>query len=322
MNKKKWSACLFLAAALALTSAWAQTDYPIRPIKLVCVHGPGGTADTLARLIADKLSRSLGQPVVVENKPGAATMMGAKVVASSANDGYTLLMASVTTLSINPHLFANMTYDPDKDFAPVALIAEFPSLLSVSPTLPVQNVKELIAFAKNHPGKLNYSSPGAGTSAHLAGALFATMAGINIVHVPYKSSTSALTDLVSGQIHMAFDNSLVSYSRNGTLRPLGVASLKRSSAWPELPAVAEQELPGYESTVWYGVVAPAKTSPTIVRKLNAEINKALLLPDVKEQLKKMSGDPLGGSPGDFEKRSQTDSKKWEVVIKTTGVKNQ
>jgi tripartite-type tricarboxylate transporter receptor subunit TctC len=148
------------------------------------------------------------------------------------------------------------------------------------------------------------------------------MAGINIVHVPYKSSTSALTDLVSGQIHMAFDNSLVSYSRNGTLRPLGVASLKRSSAWPELPSVAEQELPGYESTVWYGVVAPAKTSPAIVRKLNAEINKALLLPDVKEQLKKMSGDPLGGSPGDFEKRSQTDSKKWEVVIKTTGVKNQ
>ena len=318
MHMNRWLGGLALTV-LPLASAWAQADYPNRPIKLVCVHGPGGTADTLARLMAEKLTRSLGQTVVVENKPGAATMLGAKAVASSANDGYTLLMASVTTLSINPHLYANMTYDPAKDFAPVALVAETPAVLAVSPTLPVKNVRELIALAKANPGKYNFSSPGTGTSPHLAGALFATMAGIDIVHVPYKSSTAALTDIVSGQVHMTFENSLVPYSRSGTLRPLGIASLKRSTSWPDLPTVAEQGLPGYESTVWYGIVAPAGTSTAVIAKLNGAINQALQQPDVKEQLKTLSGDALGGTPADFTKRAQTDSRKWAAVIKTAGV---
>jgi tripartite-type tricarboxylate transporter receptor subunit TctC len=297
----------------------AQTDYPNRPITLICVHAAGGTADTLARLMAAKLGQSLGQSVVVENKPGAATMMGAKYVASSPNDGYTLLMASVTTLSINPHLFKKMTYDPVKDFAPVALVASTPAVLAVSPTLPVKNVQELIALAKAHPGKYNYSSPGEGTSPHLAGALFAAMAGIDIVHVPYKSSAAPLADIVAGRVQMTFENSLVPASRSGVLRPLGIASLTRSSSWPDLPTIAEQGLPGYESIVWYGIVAPAGTSPAIVGKLNAEINKALLLPDVRAQLKALSGDPLGGSPADFKARVVADSKKWARVIKTAGV---
>jgi tripartite-type tricarboxylate transporter receptor subunit TctC len=318
MQRKIWFAGALLAA-LPMAAAWAQTDYPNRPITLICVHAAGGTADTLARLMAAKLGQSLGQSVVVENKPGAATMMGAKFVASSPHDGYTLLMASVTTLSINPHLFKKMTYDPVKDFAPVALVASTPAVLAVSPTLPVKNVQELIALARAHPGKYNYSSPGAGTSPHLAGALFATMAGIDIVHVPYKSSAAPLADIVSGRVHMTFENSLVPASRSGVLRALGIASLHRSSAWPELPTIAEQGLPGYESTVWYGIVAPAGTPPAIVGKLNAEIDRTLLLPDVKAQLKALSGDALGGSPADFATRIRADSQKWERVIKTAGV---
>lgn len=318
MKTKTWLGGLLLAT-LPLTSVLAQADYPVRPIKLVCVHGPGGTADTLARLMAEKLGQSLGQTVIVENKPGAATMMGAKAVASSASDGYTLLMASVTTLSINQHLYANMTYDPVKDFAPVALVAETPAVLAVSPTLPVKNVQELIALAKANPGKFNFSSPGTGTSPHLAGALFATMAGVDVVHVPYKSSASALTDIVSGQVHMTFENSLVPHSRSGALRPIGIASLKRSLSWPELPTVAEQGLPGYESTVWYGIVAPAGTPAAVVAKVNKAINQALQMPDVKQQLKALSGDGLGGTPEDFTRRAQADSRKWASVINTAGV---
>lgn len=318
MHMTRWLGGMLLAVA-PLATAWAQTEYPTRPIKLVCVHGPGGTADTLARLMAEKLSRTLGQTVIVENKPGAATMLGAKAVASAASDGYTLLMASVTTLSINPHLYANMTYDPAKDFAPVALVAETPAVLAVSPTVPAKNVRELIALAKASPGKFNFSSPGTGTSPHLAGALFATMAGLDVVHVPYKSSAAALTDIVSGQVHMTFENSLVPHSRSGVLRPLGIASLKRSASWPELPTIAEQGLPGYESTVWYGIVAPAGTPPAIVDKLNAAINKALQMADVKDQLKSLSGDGLGGPPDDLRKRAETDSRKWAGVIKAAGV---
>jgi tripartite-type tricarboxylate transporter receptor subunit TctC len=319
MKFKIWMGAPLLAV-LTSAQAFAQTgNYPNHPIRLICVHAPGGTADTLSRLISEKLTKSLGQPVVVDNRPGAATMLGAKAAATSPADGYTLLMASVTTLSINPSLYAKMSYDPVKDFTPVALVAATPSVLAVSPTLPVHNVKELIALAKANPGKYNYSSPGAGTSAHLAGALFASMAGIDIVHVPYKASAGAITDIISGQVQMTFENSLVPYSRSGKLRPLGIGSAKRSSMWPELPTIAEQGLPGYESTVWYGVVAPAGTPPEIVNKLNTAINQALAAPDVKEQLKTLSGDPLGGTPQDFSDRIKKDLTKWAGVIKSTGV---
>jgi tripartite-type tricarboxylate transporter receptor subunit TctC len=215
-----------------------------------------------------------------------------------------------------------MSYQPLKDFVPVALVAQTPSVLAVSPTLNVKNIKELLELLHANPGKFNYSSPGQGTSAHLAGALFASMAKVEMVHIPYKASASAVLSILSGEVHMTFENSLVPFSRNGKLRPLGIASLKRSSSWPELPTIAEQGLPGYESTVWYGVVAPAGTPNEEVKKLNDAINLALTQKEMLDKIKNLSGDPVGGSSESFTERIKTDTLKWAQVIKTAGVEKQ
>ena len=322
MNRFLRPIFLTIAYSFCLTVFGQGLEYPSHAIKLVCVHAPGGSADALSRVLADKMSKILGQQVFVENKPGAGTMLGALNVAQSAPDGYTLLMASVTTLSINPSLYAQMSYQPLKDFTPVALVAQTPSVLAVSPSLNVKNVKELLELLRANPGKFNYSSPGQGTSAHLAGALFASMAKVDVVHIPYKASASAVLSIMAGEVHMTFENSLVPFSRSGKLRPLGIASLKRSISWPELPTIAEQGLPGYESTVWYGVVVPAGTPSEEVKKLNEAINLALTQKEMLDKIKNLSGDPVGGTPEAFTERIKADTLKWAQVIKTAGVEKQ
>jgi|APCry1669190156_1035279.scaffolds.fasta_scaffold15489_1 tripartite-type tricarboxylate transporter receptor subunit TctC len=312
-------ALFFLFLTLVSKWAWSQADYPNRTIRLICVHAAGGSADALSRVLADRLSKVLNQTVFVENKPGAGTMLGASYVANAPADGYTLLMASVTTLSINPSLYSSMSYHPLKDFATVAMVAQTPSVLAVSPKLNVKNLKELLDLLKANPGRFNYSSPGQGTSAHLAGALFTSMAQVDVVHIPYKASASAVLGLLSGEVQMTFENSLVPYSRNGKLHPIGIASAKRSISWPELPTLAEQGLTGYESTVWYGVVAPSATPPEVVKKLNDAINNVLTQKEMIDTIKNLSGDPVGGSPESFTERIKSDTQKWAKVIKTAGV---
>ena len=249
-------------------------------------------------------------------------MLGAQFVANSSADGYTLLMASVTTLSINPSLYSSMSYHPLRDFATVAMVAQTPSVLAVSPKLNVKNLKELLELLKANPGRYNFSSPGQGTSAHLAGALFTSMAQVDVVHIPYKASASAVLGLLSGEVQMTFENSLVPYSRSCKLHPIGIASAKRSISWPELPTLAEQGLPGYESTVWYGVVAPSATPAEVVRKLNESINAVLTQKEMIETIKNLSGDPVGGTPESFTERIKSDTQKWAKVIKIAGVQSE
>lgn len=316
-----WS-ILFIGLGFTTNAFWSQTDYPNKPIRLICVYAAGGSADALSRVVADRLSKILNQTVFVENKPGAGTMLGASYVATSVADGYTLLMASVTTLSINPSLYATMSYHPLKDFATVAMVAQTPSVLAVSPKLNVKNLKELLELLKANPGRYNFSSPGQGTSAHLAGALFMSMAQVDVVHIPYKASASAVLGLLSGEVQMTFENSLVPYSKSGKLYPIGIASAKRSISWPELPTLAEQGLSGYESTVWYGVVAPSATPVEVVKKLNEAINIALTQKEVIEAIKHLSGDPVGGTPESFTERIKSDTLKWAKVIKTAGVQSE
>jgi tripartite-type tricarboxylate transporter receptor subunit TctC len=324
-NRMKFNpigAVLMLCLAMTTNAAWSQADYPNRTIRLICVHAAGGSADALSRVLADRLSKVLNQTVFVENKPGAGTMLGAQFVANSSADGYTLLMASVTTLSINPSLYSSMSYHPLRDFATVAMVAQTPSVLAVSPKLNVKNLKELLELLKANPGRFNYSSPGQGTSAHLAGALFTSMAQVDVVHIPYKASASAVLGLLSGEVQMTFENSLVPYSRSGKLHPIGIASAKRSISWPELPTLAEQGLPGYESTVWYGVVAPSATPAEVVRKLNDSINAVLTQKEMIETIKNLSGDPVGGTPESFTERIKSDTQKWAKVIKIAGVQSE
>jgi tripartite-type tricarboxylate transporter receptor subunit TctC len=311
----------WLALGLSLPGgSSAQPAYPAKPIRLVSVHAPGGGGDTLSRLMASKLSMALGQPVVVENKPGGSTMIGAEFVAKAPADGYTLLMASVTTLSINPGMFAKMPYDPVRDFTPVSIVASMPFFVTVNPQVEAKNLKELIALAKAKPGTLNFGSPGSGSSAHLAGALLASMAGIDFVHVPYKGATAALTDVLAGRVQIFLDSISLPHVKAGKLRALAVTSRARSALMPDLPTVAEAGVPGYEATVWYGIVAPAGTPIDIVRRLNQEVNKALKQPDAIAAIGALAGDPAGNTPEEFARTIRADMATWAKVIKESGAR--
>jgi len=301
--------------------AWAQA-YPSHSIRLVVPFPPGGTTDILARAVAQKLTESLGQSVVVDNRPGAGGNIGADVVAKSSPDGYTLLMGTVGTHAINPSLYAKMPYDHIKDFVPVVLVAGVPNVLVVNPALPVNSVSDLIKLAKSKPGAINFASSGNGTSIHLSGELFKTMAGIDMTHVPYKGSAPALTDLVAGQVQVMFDNlpSSLALIKAGRLRAIAVTSLKRAPALPEVPTIAESGLPGFEASSWFGVLAPAGTSPTIVAKLNAEVNKWLQTPEAKEQLLAQGAESSGGTPDQFAAHIRAETDKWAKVVKVSGAK--
>jgi tripartite-type tricarboxylate transporter receptor subunit TctC len=310
------------AAALPAVSrvAWAQA-YPSRPVRVIVPFAPAGTTDILARLIGQWLSERLGQSFIVENRPGGSTMIGTEAVVRSPADGYTLMVFG-TASAINATLYENkIRYDFLRDIAPVAGILRVPNVVAVHPSLPVRTIPELIAYAKANPGRINVESPGAGTSSHLAGELFKVMTGADFVHVQYRGNAPALTDLLAGQVQLGFDTlpSSIEYIRAGKLRALAVSTLARSQALPDLPSVSEF-VPGYESSGFFGVGAPAKTSSEIVDKLNKEINAGLADPKLKAQLADLGGVILPGSPADFRTLIAEETEKWAKVIRAANIK--
>ena len=308
--------------AVAVAPAWAQGTYPTKPVRVVVPFPAAGTTDILARAAAQKLSETWGQQVIVDNRPGAGGNIGSELVAKSAPDGYTLLMGTVGTHAINPSLYPKMPYDHVKDFVPVILVAGVPNVLVVHPSLPVNSVQELIAYAKANPGKLNFASSGSGTSIHLSGELFKVMTGVQMTHIPYKGSAPALTDLMGGQVQMMFDNlpSSLAFIKAGKLRALAVTSAQRSPALPDVPTVAESGVPGFEASSWFGLLAPAGTPRDIVAKINADTAKWLSSPDAKEKLAAQGAAAAGGSPEDFAKHIQAETAKWARVVKESGAK--
>jgi tripartite-type tricarboxylate transporter receptor subunit TctC len=314
---------LAIAAVLSIGNvapASAQGAYPTKPVRLVVPFPPGGTTDILARAVAQKLSETWGQQVIVDNRPGAGGNIGSELVAKSAPDGYTLLMGTVGTHAFNPSLYAKMPYDHVKDFTPVILVAGVPNVLVVNPSLPVNSVSELIAYGKANPNKLNFASSGNGTSIHLSGELFRTMTGVQMTHVPYKGSSPALTDLIAGQVQLMFDNlpSSLQFIRAGKLRALAVTSLERSSALPDVPTLAESGLPGFEASSWFGVLAPAGTPNDIIVKLNTAIAGWLATADAKEKLAAQGAIAAGGAPDAFVRHIAAESSKWAKVVKASG----
>ena len=315
------SFCTLVLLALLSGNAFAQA-YPSRPIHLVVPFPAGGPTDVIARAIGQKLSDAVGQPVVIDNKPGAGGAIGSEAVARSAPDGYTVVIGTSSTHSIGPALNPKTPYKVERDFAPVSLVATAPNVLIVSPKLPVNNVRELIALAKAQPGKLNYATSGVGTIVHLSSVLFANMAGIDIVHVPYKGVTQALPDIMSGQIALMFDNivGVLPRVKAGQEKAIAVTSLKRSPLAPSIPTVAESGLPGYVSETYFGIFAPASTPEAVVAKLSQDLAQVLKRPDLKELLATQGAEAVGSDPAKLAAVVRADTAKWEKVIKAAGVK--
>ncbi|HVF65905.1 MAG TPA: tripartite tricarboxylate transporter substrate binding protein [Casimicrobiaceae bacterium] len=314
-----------MVAAIVLTVAPitnAQTTYPNKPIRVVVPFPAGGTTDILARAAAQKMSDAWGQPAVVDNRPGAAGNIGSELVAKAPNDGYTLLMGTVGTHAINASLYSKMPYDHVKDFVPIVLVAGVPNVLVVHPSVPANSVKELIAYGKANPGKLNFASSGSGTSIHLAGELFKVSTGVAMQHVPYKGSAPAISDLLGGQVQLMFDNlpSALPHIKGGKLKALAVTSATRAPALPDVPTVAEAGIPGFEASSWFGLLAPAGTSRDIVTKINGDVAKWLATADAKEKLTAAGANVFGGTPEDFAKHIAAETTKWAKVVKESGAK--
>lgn len=309
--------------ALALTAALAHAQaWPSKPIRYIVPFAPGGTTDILARTVGDKLAIALGQPVVIENKPGAGGGVGAEITAKSAPDGYTIMGGTISTHAINASLYKSLPYDPVRDFAPIVLIARVPNMLVVHPDIPAKNVSELIALLRANPGKYTFASAGNGTSQHLSGELFKSMAGAEMQHVPYKGSPPALQDVMGGQVSMTFDNITTAWplAKGGKLRALAVTTAKRSAVAPDVPTLAEAGLPGFEVGSWQGVFAPAGTPPEIVKRLNAEIVKILNTPDVRDKLAALGAEVVGNSPEEFATMVKAEVAKWADVVKKSGAR--
>ena len=318
---KHWIA-LALVALAALPGVAAAQAFPSKQIRIVVPFPPGGATDILARAVAQDLQKAYGQTTLVENRPGAGGNLGADLVAKSPGDGYTLLMGTVGTHGINVALYSKMPYDAVKDFAPVTLVALVPNILVVHPSVPVKTVRELIELAKKEPGKLNYASSGNGTSIHLSGELFKAMAGVSMLHVPYKGSSPAIADLLGGQVNLMFDNmpSSLPHVKAGKLRALAVTSSKRSPALPELPTIAEAGLPGYEASSWFGILAPAATPRDVVGKLHDAIVKGLATPETSERLASQGAEKVGNTPEQFAAFIREEIEKWGKVVKAAGAK--
>lgn len=319
------SLALVLALAAPLASlAQGAPAYPSKPIRFVVPFPPGGPLDITARAIGQKLTEAWGQPVVVDNRPGAGGSLGAELVAKAPADGYTLLMGAVSTHAINPHLYARVGYDPLRDFAPVALVAEVPNVLVVNPAaLPVSSVAELVALAKAKPGHLNFGSGSTGSTGHLAGELFKSLAGVDMVHIPYKGAAPAMQDLLAGQVQLMFDNlaSAAPQVKAGKLRALAVTTAKRSPAMPDVPTVNEAGVKGFDLSTWFGVFVPAGTPPEIVAKLNAGIVAALESKELRERLAAMGTEPRpGNTPEAFAAFVRAENAKYASVVKQSGAK--
>jgi tripartite-type tricarboxylate transporter receptor subunit TctC len=301
--------------------AAAQT-YPTKPIRILIAQAPGSATDNISRVLSGKLGERLGQSFVIEARPGAGGTVGTEAAARAPADGYTLFMGNNSTHGANPAVFRKLSYDAVKDFAPIILIASTPYVLTVHPSLPVKNVKELIALAKKRPGELNYGSAGNGSTHHLSGELLKTMAGINMVHVPYKGTTPALTGLLSGEVSVMFFTvvGIQPHAKSGKARALAVTTPKRASLMPGLPTMAEAGLPGFEVTSWFGLLAPTGTPAAIVNRLNAESVKVLALPEVTGALKKLGFDVVGGTPEQFAGHIKREVEKFTKLAKATGIK--
>jgi len=310
------------AALIAAPLAGAQATYPTKPIRIVVPFPAGGTTDILARAAAQRLSETLGQPAVVDNRPGAGGNIGAELVAKAPPDGHTLLMGTVGTHAINASLYSKMPYDHVRDFAPIILVAGVPNVLVVHPSVPAGSVKELIAYAKANPGKLNFASSGSGTSIHLAGELFKTMAGVQMAHVPYKGSAPAVTDLLGGQVQLMFDNlpSALPHIKAGKLKALAVTSATRAAALPDVPTVAESGLAGFDATSWFGLLAPAGTPQPIIARLNSEVAKWLATAEAKEKMAGLGANTAGHSTDEFVRHIAAETTKWAKVVKESGAK--
>ena len=304
---------------MASNAAMAQAAYPNKPIRLVVTFPTGGAPDILARLFSEKAQ--LGQPIVIDNKPGAGGNIGSDIVAKSAGDGYTLVMGTVGTHSINGALYEKMPYDMVKNFTPISLIASAPNLLVVNNDLPVKTVPELIAYMKANPNKLSFGSPGIGTSVHMSGELFKSMTGTSMTHVPYKGRQFFIPDLIGGSIQLVFDNmpSALPMAKEGKIRAIAQTTAKRSPAAPDIPTVAES-LPGFEATTWFAMFAPANTPKAVIDKLNAEALRVFKLPEVAERLKTLGLDPVLSSPDELGKYQASEIVKWAKVVKDSGAK--
>ena len=312
---------MLIACVVGAAMPAGAQDYPTKPIRFIVPYPPGGGTDIIARIVQEKLTQGLGQPVVIENRGGAGGAVGTEVVAKSAPDGYTVLF-TLSSHTINPLLY-RLPFDTEKDFAPISLVASLPQIVAVYPQLPVKNMQELIALAKAYPGKLNFASVGNGSPSHIAGELLKLKAGIDLVHIPYKGGGPAVADALAGQVQVLIVSipAAMSQVKSGRLRPIAVTTLKRSPAAPEIPTVAESAgIPDYEVDSWYAMFAPAKTPPAIVARLQQEIARAVQLPEIKEKLLQQGADAVGGSSAELERVVKSELRKWDAVIRQAGIK--
>ena len=312
--------CACALLAFAAFAAFAQ-DYPNKPIRFIVPQPPGGTSDIVARAFAQKLAENVHQQVVVDNRAGASGTIGTDLAAKSTPDGYTIVLA-YTTHTTTPGIYGKLPYDPVADFAPVTILTAAPLLLVVHPKIPVTTVKELIAYAKPRPGELNFCSAGNGSGSHLAGELFNTMTGVKLTHIPYKGSGPASTELIGGQVQLMFAGivPIDPHVKAGRLRAIAVSSPQRAASIPQIPTIAEAGLPGFEVVGWYGVLAPARTPPAIVARLNRELLAILQTPEIRDRLKREGAEPVGNSPAEFTAFLKTDLARWAKVIKTAGAR--
>jgi len=323
MARRLVVALLFISASLGAASAFAQDakDYPNKPIRFIVPYPPAGGTDIVARILTEPLAAALGQPIIIDNRGGAAGNLGTDIAAKSAPDGYTILF-TLSSHTINPKLYDKLPFDVEKDFAPISLAALIPQILVAHPSVPVNNVSELIALAKREPGKLNYASVGTGSPGHIAGELFKLKTGVDIVHVPYKGGGPAVTDTLGGQVQLLFVSipAALQYVKAGKLKALAVTSDKRSQAAPDIPTIAESGVPDCVVNSWYGALAPAKTPAAIVAKLQAAFAKVLALPEVKERLFLQGAEAASSTSAEFDRRIRDELKQWEYVIREARIK--
>ena len=312
---------LIIVAASVVSPAIAET-WPTRPIRFIVPFAPGGGGDVVGRIIGQRMSEQLGKPLVIDNRAGGGGTLGCELAAKAAPDGYTLLLGNVGPIAVGPALYPKLAYDPVRDFAPVTMIASFPNLLVANPGLPFKTVPELVAYAKSRPGTLNFASAGAGTSTHLAGELFKSVAGIDVVHVPYKGGAAAMTDIIAGQVAYYFGTmpSSMPLAKAGKLRALAVTSLTRSPAAPEVPTIAESGYPKFETAAWYGLMFPTGTPREIVARTNAATMSVLALPDIRERLVHEGSEPMGSTPAQFSAYIKAEIAKWSGVVKAANLK--
>jgi tripartite-type tricarboxylate transporter receptor subunit TctC len=318
---KKAIAALLLAA-ISVAPSLAQETYPNKPIRMIVPYAAGGPTDVLARVVAQKLTESLGQSVIVDNKPGANGIPGTDAIAKASPNGYTIGLSTIGPLAVNPSLFPKIPYDTLKDFAPLMVLARSYSLLAVNPSVPANNLRELVALLKANPGKYSYASGGVGTTQHLSGELFSNVAGVKMLHVPYKGEGAAQTDLLGGQVHMMFTSTIIGYNqvRAGKLRAMGVTSAHRLPSMPEIPTIAESGFPGFEVTAWFGMVAPAGTPAPIVERLNESLQAVIKQPEVVKKLEELGAVPAGGPPSDLTALFRSELPKWREVVTTSNIK--